>query len=380
MKVENEILTDLLLIYEKRNNNNSNFNKKIKINLNDKEYFKYFQNRDEYDEAIKNLLEKDLIKCKYLKNEKIIEYIYLNTNKIDEIYILLNRTNEIDLKRNLLISELAKYDDDLIKIIEKEVLNKIENNKSIKKYCNENFINSIKAIHFLENLEEPVYIRNLSNKIFNDSKKLEELKGTIISIYQNNNIFEEKGVLYTTPFILLKGDIDLYLNNYLLKLNLINMPIQIPIENIDSIEFKNVTKVTTVENLTTFYNYTDSGLILYLGGFPTKSQIEVIKKIKKETSNFYHFGDIDYGGFKILDYLIEKLETNVLTVNMDVFTLEKYRLYQAKITDNNYIEKLKTLLLNKRLEPHYDVINYMIGNKVKLEQESIYNNIKNIEK
>ena len=380
MKVENEILTDLLLIYEKRNNNNSNFNKKIKINLNDKEYFKYFQNRDEYDEAIKNLLEKDLIKCKYLKNEKIIEYIYLNTDKIDEIYILLNRSNEIDLKRNLLISELAKYDDDLIKIIEKEVLNKIKNNKSIKKYCNENFINSIKAIHFLENLEEPVYIRNLSNKIFNDSKKLEDLKGTIISIYQNENIFEEKGVLYTTPFILLKGDIDLYLNNYLLKLNLINMPIQIPIENIDSIEFKNVTKVTTVENLTTFYNYNDSGLILYLGGFPTKSQIEVINKIKKETSNFYHFGDIDYGGFKILDYLIEKLETNVLTVNMDVFTLEKYRLYQAKITDNNYIEKLKTLLLNKRLEPHYDVINYMIGNKVKLEQESIYNDIKNIEK
>lgn len=380
MKVENEILTDLLLIYEKRNNNNSNFNNKIKINLNDKEYFKYFQNRDEYDEAIKKLLEKDLIKCKYLKNEKIIEYIYLNKDKIDEIYILLNRSNEIDLKRNLLISELAKYDDGLIKIIEKEVLNKIENNKSIKKYCNENFINSIKAIHFLENLEEPIYIRNLSNKIFNDSKKLEELKSTIISIYQNENIFEEKGVLYTTPFILLKGDIDLYLNNYLLKLNLINMPIQIPIDNIDSIEFKKVTKVTTVENLTTFYNYTDSGLILYLGGFPTKSQIEVIKKIKKETSNFYHFGDIDYGGFKILDYLIEKLETNVSTINMDVFTLEKYRLYQAKITDNNYIDKLKTLLSNKKLEPHYDVINYMIDNKVKLEQESIYNGISNIEK
>lgn len=373
MTIENEILTDLLIIYEKRNNNNSNFDNKIKIKLNNKDYPKYFLNRDSFDEAINELLAKDLIKCKYLKNESIIDYIYLNIEKVEQIYDMLGRKNDIDITRNKLLIELSKYDDLFIKELENEILNKIENNKSIKKYCNDNFIDSIKAIHYLENLEGPCYIRNLSNRIFNDSKKLEQLKNTIISIYQNENIFEVKGVLYTTPYLLIKGDSDVYLNNYLIKLSIIDMPIQIPIDKLELITFKNVSKVTTIENLTTFYDYNNNGLIIYLGGFPTKSQIEVLNKLKEETLKFNHFGDIDYGGFKILDYLMTSLNIKIKSINMDILTLNKYHEYQTQILDNSYLEKLKSLLQSPKLIESYDTINYMIDNKIKLEQESIYN-------
>ena len=47
--------------------------------------------------------------------------------------------------------------------------------------------------------------------------------------------------------------------------------------------------------------------------------------------------------------------------------------YTQKIKEESYINKLKTLLDKPNLINYYDVINYLIDNKVKLEQESFYN-------
>lgn len=44
-----------------------------------------------------------------------------------------------------------------------------------------------------------------------------------------------------------------------------------------------------------------------------------------------------------------------------------------EITDEAYLLKLKSLLKKEKLEPYYDVINYMIDKRIRLEQESFYN-------
>ena len=41
--------------------------------------------------------------------------------------------------------------------------------------------------------------------------------------------------------------------------------------------------------------------------------------------------------------------------------------------EEKYVDKLKTLLTKPRLKKYYDVIEYLIENKVWLEQESFYN-------
>ena len=58
---------------------------------------------------------------------------------------------------------------------------------------------------------------------------------------------------------------------------------------------------------------------------------------------------------------------------MDLNTLILNKCFCQKITDELYLIKLESLLQKENLKPFYEVINYMIQNKVRLEQESLYN-------
>lgn len=372
MKYDEILLRDLINIYERRDANSSNFKNSIKIKLTKEKYPKYFENISEYDEAINNLLNKNYIRIKKIPHDTVIDSIILNLDKIEEIKELLN-INSVSIKRERLLNELKKYNDKIIVDLLNDINYKINNNKSIKQYLNDDFIDSIKAIHYIENLDHIVYERNASNYIYNDSKRLNLLKRIIISIYDNENIFEEKGIINTTPYLYVKGEGNIIINNQEINLLNLNTSIAIPIDDINIISFSNINKIITIENLTTFYNYKNDGLIIYLGGFPTKSQIELLKKLKLYCNKFYHFGDIDYGGFMILNNLIDNLNINIEAINMDLTTLLNNIEYTQIINDDKYILKLKSLLNINNLKSHFDVINYMIDNKIWLEQESLYN-------
>lgn len=374
MSREKEVLEDLLTIYERRYEKSSNLKQKIKITINDSKYPKYFTDRTSYDEAFINLKDKGYINILYQKHSDVIDYIYLNINEIDNIYKYLGKTNEIDILKEELFNELNKYDNEIIKEFRNLILDRIDKNKSIKQYLNYNVIDSLKAIDYLEKLEKPQFIRNASNYLYNNSKRLKELESIINSIYNEEDIFSIKGIISTTQYILIKGDITIYINNSSINLGDVNTPIQIPLDNLDIISFDILNKVTTVENLTTFYDYNSSGLVVYLGGFPSLEQINFLVKLKKYTSNFYHFSDIDLGGFKILNYLREKVCNNYHKINMDINTLIEYSNYLTSIEDDGYLDKLAQLLEKPLLSDSYAVIKYLINNRIRLEQESIYNN------
>lgn len=131
--------------------------------------------------------------------------------------------------------------------------------------------------------------------------------------------------------------------------------------------------MTTVENLTTFYDYNSSGLIIYLGGFSTRSQKVILMLLKEICTEFYHFGDVDFGGFTILNDLMESLDMEIKTINMDLDTLISNIKFAQKIEDDKYITKLESLLNKPKLAKYYDLIKYLIDNKIRLEQESFYN-------
>ena len=81
---------------------------------------------------------------------------------------------------------------------------------------------------------------------------------------------------------------------------------------------------------------------------------------------YYHYGDIDAGGFNILQDLREKTGISFNPLNMDVDTLKKYNNYSKKLTENDRV-RLKNLL-GGEFDP---VIRYMLDNDCKLEQEAI---------
>lgn len=82
--------------------------------------------------------------------------------------------------------------------------------------------------------------------------------------------------------------------------------------------------------------------------------------------NYYHSGDIDAGGFKILVHLIKKTKITFKTLNMDSETLLKNIDYAKSLTVNDRNE-ITRLLENKEYKEYSDVLSRMIKLDRKLE-------------
>ena len=96
---------------------------------------------------------------------------------------------------------------------------------------------------------------------------------------------------------------------------------------------------------------------------------------------YYHFGDIDAGGYYIYEPLVEKTGLNIQTMNMNPITLEKNKDLWKELTlnDKKRLRKLKEHLHEKEsrgvlLKGYRDTLDYMLENNCKLEQEAVYAN------
>lgn len=369
---EKDILNNLIDIYERRLYNNSDFKQAVAIRINSKDYKEYFKNQNEYDKAIGNLRRLNYITTKNLKNERVVERVILNITNVATIYEKLNRDN-----LNVKIEEFEKvffsYKNETISLLQNDYLKAKEEKRSIKSYLTNNYIDAIKGIYYLELNTDEIFERNFSVQVYNDSKRLEQLKPLIVSFYNNDkNIFEKYNVVRKPTYLYLKGKGTIIVNNENIDLDKLNIPIGITVDNELNIRFKNVLKVITIENETTFYEFNDDkALIIYLAGFSNSHKIHILNKLKIITEYIYHYGDIDYGGFNILAHLRANVSPNIKPLNMDLKTLKELSNYHIAIQDKKYLDSLKILLKNNLLEDCHEVISYMIEKKVKTEQESL---------
>jgi len=128
-------------------------------------------------------------------------------------------------------------------------------------------------------------------------------------------------------------------------------------------------KVITIENLTSFHAFNEMDyLVIFLGGFHNKIRRKFIKRLYQENpkANYYHFGDIDAGGFYILEHLRRMTEVDFKPYKMDIEILTRFKSYTKSLTKNDR-ERLKKLL-----DTDYSrTIQYMLDNNCKLEQETV---------
>ena len=106
----------------------------------------------------------------------------------------------------------------------------------------------------------------------------------------------------------------------------------------------------------------------YLGGFHNTVKRNFLRRVNTDNPNigYFHIGDIAAGGFNILQHLNRETGMNFKCLNMDVATLEKYKTFTKKLTEND--QKRLKKMLNSEFD---DVIRYMLKNNCKLEQEVI---------
>jgi len=139
-----------------------------------------------------------------------------------------------------------------------------------------------------------------------------------------------------------------------------------------------VDSVITIENRANYIDYIrttrkHSELVIYHGGqySPRKhSFFKEIRKMMPSQCRWYHWSDIDYGGFIMLSRLRREIDSMILPYRMGISELEQYVDF-VQVINSIYVEKLRKLKMKLELEDCYACIDYMTDKMIRLEQEAM---------
>lgn len=389
-KYEEKILNTLLDQYERSksfigtNGRNQSFQKKV-VDLvpgyDDSAKYDLFR---AVNDQIAYLEERGVIEAKRLKRGKfeteVISSIKLITEKIDECYYLLGRTPKADLNSEL-IELLMQYrgKTPLLSTFCDEQLKRLAENKKVQHFDEvDKFEQVLKALAEVESVEEETFVRNFSIRVLGDSKAFDKIKNTVVSILleygeypDKETVLSDLNIVRNPGYVYVKGKGCITISGQTLDIGKLDGDIGLSSKTLDDIEDIHVSasKVVTIENLTTYHSYIDEdAFVLYLGGYHNSIRRKMIRKLYENNPDmkYYHYGDIDAGGFYILIDLRKKTGIPFKAMNMDVSTLMKYEHYTKKLTENDRIR-----LQRLKDSEFKEVIEYMLENNCKLEQEAL---------
>ena len=395
MEYSKDIISRLLDIYERRNGYAKRPEELRSIQFEvSKEYPIY---KDRYDNEkyrdINTAIEKNVAAGLIIaEKDQTGRYskIKLNIARVDECYALLKRTSIPDQCKKVL-SVLEKANNAECLLIGRIVSDFCEQIKAYKKlpydlgYDARRVGEVLQVLEAVTKLTSETYIRNFSTALFKDSKRFQrEYRSTIESILFNytDDVVEKDDILgyynlYENPtYVLIKGNTRICFDESAIELS--EMPGGIALSNgslagIHKISVK-ADKVITVENLTTYHDCDEQDTVyIYLGGYHNTSKQKLLELIYENNGDkeYYHEGDLDVYGFLILKNLIDKTQIPFKPLFMDLGTIERF--YRAGLYKNLSARDRKVITSKKdgQLSAYKDVLEYMLANDCKVEQESI---------
>lgn len=371
-------------------------NIKIELRFSKKSFPTYFDESSlEYEKIhilMKELEDKDLIKVvwKGRKVGHIIEKVQLNIDNVQYAYTYVKRVPKLDWEK-LHIKKISEYMDmvetPVCRCLAEYLLERLGQHKSVKEFIHlDNWEETMRLLDTVQHIEKnnrQLYLREFSIMVLNDSKAFEHLGGKIASIFKRfkpgcenmelDEILADYNIYHTPNYVYLKGDATIFIGDEKIDLSSMKQGIGISGEDIGRVKFdsmEKIQKVITIENLTTFFRWCEkNSLIVYLGGYHNSVRRLLLQEIYSNIpeKSYYHFGDIDAGGFEIYRDLCEKTGIPFAMYHMDLETLKSYEKYGKELTANDR-KRLENMKVQEGLG---DVIAYMLRNNVKLEQECI---------
>lgn len=353
--------------------------------------------QSEFETDISELVNEEYITIR--RKEKIISRIVLNVDSLDKIYTLMKREprklaiqNEINLYKKW----IGKNE-----LISRYCIHQIELLESGKKAKYEIKVaeNLLRLLEFVLSNRQMILERELSIAVFGDTKIFEkEYRNKLLYVlktYGNYNeliseieeekdnekeekeeiertILEELNIYSNPKYVYFKGCAEITFedgNSYKLSSDI---PIALSMDKLKTIKSFVISDsaIMTVENLASYNRiYEKDYFVIYLAGYHNIAKQSLIKLIasQNDVKEWYHFGDIDPDGFLILENLKKKTGINFKPVYMSINELKKYEKYTKKLEDNDTIKAQG--LINKGL--YVDIMEYMLKNNVKLEQEIV---------
>ena len=335
------------------------------------------------------LEKKGYLKIIWLDRNNIIDKVQYHTDFMSYYYdhgsVKDNSLHNQECLK-LIDESISLVKQDWIKLALEQLYRTQKNSVKIDKYKVTNILVALIKIDDMIKTKKDMAMRVFSKECYNDSKIFEkEVKSTIVSYikkyylddytaFDESQILNSVGINKGTLELIFKGAIIIELQDKKIDLSLFEDGIPIlnrTLKKITKVIMNNsIKRVISIENKTNFLEttYDESTLYIYTHGFPSHLELIFINRILKDNPDvkMYHFSDIDLGGFKIFEYFQRNLDCNLQPEQMGIEQLIKYHDYCEPI-DDNYIKKLRKL----DIPIFKDVIEYMVKNKVRLEQEAL---------
>lgn len=350
---------------------------------------------EEIHASMQRLEQQGIISIEWKKGKEghIISKVVLRIEELKKAYACVSRipkAEQIKQNRNLLSEMRKRYHTPVYQALIDYLDSRLERVQSVKEFIDLSNLSEteilLTGIAKIELNSRNCYIREFSIEHFHDSKVFESMSGKIAKIMhmfgkeckekELDEILAEYGIYHTPNYVYFKGNVSLGIGNSVYRIGELHQGIGISGEDIERICFQDVAqihKVITIENLTTFFRWEEpESLMIYLGGYHNSVRRALLKKIYQALpdADYYHFGDIDVGGFLIYEDLCEKTGISFKRYRMDLNHLMQNEKYGRTLTENDRIRIEKILKENPDVE-YADVLEYMLKTGVKLEQECL---------
>ncbi len=390
-----DIVSRLLDMYERRNGYLRDPKELRSIQIDVAKVYPAYADRYDHEKYIDiNLAIEKSTEAGYVTADKkpTGEYskVRLNIANVDSAYVFLKRSSipeQCEKVRSVLEAAKDGAGDPALKVI----YDFTEQTNAYKKlpydlgFDAQRLAVVLRIIDRITKLESETYIRNFSTALFKDSKRFQkEYRSTVESILfdYTDDVVEKDGILgfynlYENPtYVLIKGDAIISFASS--EIHLIEMKGGIAFAN-DSLadirEIKiNSDRVITVENLTTYHDCDEKEAVyIYLGGYHNASKQRLLEKIYESNKDirYLHEGDLDVYGFLILENLKAKTQIPFEPFLMDVKTLDEFYRTGLYKPLTAWDRKVISEKINGSLSSYKDVLEYMLQNDCKVEQESV---------
>ena len=405
MNYEQYIMNELLDKYERSLNyrEEGKIKRGIFLEYNARTFSEYFNDSTSKFKTIINsaseaLERKGFLKIFWEKHEKgnLIKKVCLITEASSEIYAYINRVSRKE-KEQIVLSLINMYSiglDGWAGDFYLYIKTSLENAQGIGSYIDINNYEEtemiFKALNHLFYLKEELPARVFSIRLYSNSKKFEKIKGRVSRILRDfrkldeieegEDVLSVCGIVNNPKYVYFSGNLKVFVKNERIDFSFLKPDIGISNETIDLMEFIDMDAdyIITIENLTSYHEFIRKAegkfLAVYLGGYPGMAEIKFLRKlsgvIKSKNIKFFHWGDIDYGGFSIFKYLSDNVDFPIKPLLMDVDILKEYSGFGFQI-DYEYKVKLKKLLEESVNIDFEEAIRYMVENNLRLEQECI---------
>ncbi len=236
--------------------------------------------------------------------------------------------------------------------------------------------------------------RQLSVNLFRDSKRWGELERSILWVVKtyllsedqidldDGDILSEHNILANPHHLNLAGPLTFSTDRGRVAVSSFHPDVGLSPFMVQEMVIEECTAgaIVTVENLTSFYQYLYDGpkdhLVLYLGGYHNRPRRLILTKLRDFFAGadaappFYHWGDMDLGGFRIWHHLCQKTDISVEPLLMDPETYLAH-ISSGQIMEEGYMRKLAELLENPAYSPLRSLINMMLEKGIRVEQEAV---------